>query len=289
MSRQRFISACIGGLLCLFTLAMIRKDSKGSSYTTHPVHTERPIIYGHFTCDTWKNFSYIDQKKYEGCLGWGRDDGFWSVEGLRHTAHKDLLNVSSLIIEVGGNRGHDTIKFIELYNSSIISYEPLTEMCQNLTEQFKNYSRVEFHPFGFGGRARSVKVELNDAGNAGTSIFRPISSPNSSLIQDIELLDIVQVMNTIRRTRTKDGIIDMLSINCEGCEFEILPALILNDMLQYFRIIQFASHMILVPHSSCIYCLIEQALEQTHRLNYHYTMLWEGWVMKNNTNISRSS
>ena len=75
--------------------------------------------------------------------------------------------------------------------------------------------------------------------------------------------------------------IDMLSINCEGCEFEIIPALILNNLTQYFRIIQFASHINLVPHSSCIYCQIQQALERTHQVLYHYRKVWEGWVLKN--------
>jgi FkbM family methyltransferase len=289
MLHQRFTIIGIAGFLCLFTLAVLRKGSTESPTVIFTANVERPIIYGNFTCDTWRNFSYIDEKKYQGCLGWGPDGGFWSVEGLRHTAHKGLLNASSLIVEVGGNRGHDTVKFIELYNATIISYEPLKDMCKNLSELFKYHSRAEFHPYGFGGRARSLKIEPNDAGNAGTSIFRPLTSPNSSLIVNIELLDVVQVLNKIRRTRTKDGIIDMLSINCEGCEFEILPALILNDMLQYFRIIQFASHTNLVPSASCIYCQIEQALERTHRVNYHYTMLWEGWVMRNDTNKTRAS
>ena len=286
MFHQRFIIICIAGFLCFFALAFLRKSSAGSSNLTYTTYVERPVIYGSFTCDTWKNFTYINESKYRGCLGWGPDGGFWSVEGLRHTAHKNLLNSSSLIVEVGGNRGHDTVKFIELYNATIISYEPLKEMCKNLSKLFNYYPRAEFHPYGFGGRARFLKIEPNDAGNAGTSIFRPLTSPNSSLIQEIELLDIVKVMNKIRHTRTKDGIIDMLSINCEGCEFEILPALILNDMLQYFRIIQFASHTNLVPSASCIYCQIEQALERTHRVNYHYTMLWEGWVMKNKNQTS---
>jgi hypothetical protein len=100
------------------------------------------------------------------------------------------------------------------------------------------------------------------------------------MIQRIQLLDVVQVIQNIRKTRTKSGIIDMISINCEGCEFEIIPALILNNMTQYFRIIQFGSHVNLVPESSCIYCQIEQALQRTHQILFHYTKLWKGWVLK---------
>ena len=223
--------------------------------------------------------SYINERKYQECLSLGSDGSFWGVEGLRHTAHKHLFNSSSLIIEVGGNRAHDTVKFVEFHNPWIISYEPLVSMVVNLTEQFKSNPKVQIQPYGLGNRARSLLIERNDAGNAGTSIFRELSSPNSTLIERIELLDVVEVIEEIRRTRTKDGMIDMISINCEGCEFEIIPALILNNLTQYFRVIQFASHINLVPHSSCIYCQIEQAFQRTHKTLFYFSKLWEGWVL----------
>ncbi|CAF0895143.1 unnamed protein product [Adineta steineri] len=214
-------------------------------------------------------------------MTWGSDGSFWNVEKVRHTGHKGLLNSSSLIIEVGGNRGHDTVEFIRLYDPWIISYEPLVSMAKNLTEQYKSNSKVKIHPYGLGSYARNLRIEPHDYGNAGTSIFRKLSSENSSQIVQVELLDIVKVIQDIRQTKTKNGIIDLLSINCEGCEFEILPALILNNMTQYFRIIQFATHLGLVPEASCIYCQIELGLEVTHQHLFHYTKLWEGWLFKN--------
>lgn len=248
--------------------------------------SKRRIIHGNFSCETWKNLSFIDVKEYQNCLGTGSDGSFWDVESIRHTAHKGLLGNTSLIVEVGGNRGHDTIKFEELYNPFIMSYEPLVSMWKSLVEQFYNNSKIEFFPYGLGNTRRAILIEPADHGNAGTSIFRPFSSPNSTSIQRVFLLDIVETIEEIQRTRTKDGFIDMLSINCEGCEFEILPALILNDMLKYFRIIQFASHISLVPNSNCIYCQIEQALKRTHTVKYHYSKLWEGWILKNSSIVA---
>ena len=78
----------------------------------------------------------------------------------------------------------------------------------------------------------------------------------------------------------------MLTVNCEGCEFEVLPALILNNLTQYFRNIQFATHVGFLTDTPCIYCQIEQSLERTHQINYHYNMLWEGWILKNRTGAS---
>ena len=131
--------------------------------------------------------------------------------------------------------------------------------------------------------ARNLSVEPYDRGMLVQVFFENSHLPNSSIIQQIQLLNVVQVIQNIRKTKTKNGMIDMISINCEGCEFEIIPALILNNLTQYFRIIQFATHLDLLSESSCIYCQIEQALERTHKILYHYTMLWEGWVLKNKT------
>jgi len=279
MQRTKSVGYGFVTIFILFYLA--HHWQKSNDYPRNIFDPNAPIKYGNFNCQTWQNLFYLNKTQYQNCLTWGADSSFWNVQALRHTIHKGLLNSSSLIIEVGGNRGHDTIKFIELYNAYIISYEPLQQMWKDLTILFRNYSKAEFHPFGLGSHARSVLLEPNDFGNAGTSIFRPLTSPNSTAIQRIHLLDVVRLIREIQRKRTKSGVIDMLSINCEGCEFEILPALILNDMIQHFRIIQFASHTSLVPDSSCIYCQIEQALAQTHVIKYHYRKLWEGWVIKN--------
>ena len=277
---QRFTTLLLIGIVCFALLVLVKVHHNYLIFSLVKFASVSTTVYENFTCETWKNISYIDSSRYKECLNWGSDERFWTVDGLRHTAHKHLLNSSSLIIEVGGNRGHDTVKFIEFHDPSIISYEPLVSMSKNLTEQFRSNPKVKLHPYGLGSRARRLQIEPNDYGNAGTSIFRSLSSPNSSLIQQIELLDVVQVIENIRKSNTKNGMIDMISINCEGCEFEILPALILNNLTQYFRIIQFASHCALVPDSSCIYCQIEQALQRTHQTLYHYPKLWEGWVRK---------
>ena len=267
-------------LLMGFLLKLDSNLSKFSSYSTIVV---LPMVYENHTCNMSKNFSYINIEKYQKCLKWSRNDGFWSVDGLRHTAYKNILNSSSLIIEVGGNTGYDTSKFIELYNPSIISFEPLIQMSKNLIEKFKTNPKIEIQPFGLGNNKRNLSVELSGTENDGTSIFRKLSAVKSSNIQQIQLLDIIQVIENIRTTRTKNGIIDMISINCEGCEFEILPTLIFHNMTQYFRIIQFGTHIGMVPDSLCIYCHIEQALERTHQVKYHYSMLWEGWILKKPT------
>lgn len=280
LSTRRYIYVA----LCFIFLLFLKSFKNNLNVPIKPSNSYPKIIYGNFSCETWKNNSYIDVKKYLDCLQWGVNGGFWAVESIRHTAQKNLLDSNSIIVEVGGNRGHDTVKFIEFYNSTILSFEPLFDNWKNLIEQFKTNKKIEIYQYGFGSYERDVLVEMNDVGNAGTSIFRKFSSENSTLIRKIHLLNIVETMRNIIENRTSNKIIDMISINCEGCEFEVIPALILNNMTYFFRIIQFATHTGFLPESSsCIYCQIQQGLERTHQRLYHYSKLWEGWVMKNKT------
>jgi FkbM family methyltransferase len=281
ISKQKCIYFLIGGLICYLVLFFLKSNNNIHTLKSIWIASRLDIVYDNFTCETWKQFSYINIQKYENCLKWSPNESFWDVQGMRHTSYKNLLNSSSLIVEVGGNIGHDTSQFIQLYNSSIITFEPLVSMAKDLIKQFKTNPKIEIQPYGLGNRARNLPIEPFDGSNAGTRIFRKISSTNSSIIQQIQLLEVIQVIENIRRTKTKDGMIDMISINCEGCEFEIIPALILNNLTQYFRIIQFGTHIGLLTGSACIYCQIEQALERTHQTIYHYSMLWEGWMLKN--------
>ena len=239
-----------------------------------------PLLNHDLSCDVWSNFSYINARQYQTCLTWHRDDAFWGVQHIRHTAFQGLLNSSSLIVEIGGNTGLDTSRFVQLYDPYIISFEPLAQMSKDLMDKFRDNSKIEIQPYGLGDRARTISVEPFDDSNTGTSIFRKLPSKDSSKIERIRLLDIVEVINNIRKNRTRDGMIDLISINCEGCEFEILPVLVRHDLLQYFRIIQFASHMDVLRDSPCIYCQMEQVLQRTHSIQYRYVMLWEAWTLK---------
>ena len=233
-----------------------------------------------FTCQTAKTFPSLDTEMYEQCLRWTRDDRFWPVQNFRHTAFGNLLNSSSLIVEVGGNVGYDTDRFITLYKSSIITFEPLLPMWTGLKERFKSNPKVDVQPYALGKRAKNMSIELRGSENDGTSLFRGVSPGSATKIEQIQVINIIDTIENIRKTRTENGIIDMISINCEGCEFEIIPALIANNMLRYFRIIQFSTHTGLIIETSCIYCQIQQALERTHATIYHYRLLWEAWIMK---------
>ena len=78
--------------------------------------------------------------------------------------------------------------------------------------------------------------------------------------------------------------IDLLVVNCEGCEYGFFESIIKGGMLKQFRKIIFSRHSLnkteafqrihqFVPR----YCRIAQALCKTHKPTFMYPWIWEGW------------
>ena len=111
-------------------------------------------------------------------------------------------------------------------------------MAAKVKEKFKINLKMEIRPYSLGNRTKNLTGKLVDDDNGGTSMFRRSPGNNSTFIP---IPNAPKMLDNIRKVRTQNGIIDMLTINCEGCEFEVLPKLTLHDMLRHFRMIQFAS------------------------------------------------
>jgi hypothetical protein len=118
-SCMQCICAFTIGTLCLLTILFLKSMIIVLSTLSHSDASND------FNCHSWKTLPSFNTTKYEQRLRWTQDGRFWPLQHLRHTAFKHLLNSSSLIVEVGGNVGHDTDRYITLYNASIITFEPL--------------------------------------------------------------------------------------------------------------------------------------------------------------------
>ena len=79
----------------------------------------------------------------------------------------------------------------------------------------------------------------------------------------------------------KAGIIDLLHVNCEGCEWEMFDNLIETKVLETVRSVQFSSHYFpQVPNLLGRYCRVKEYLKQTHSMVYGQSFGWERWDMR---------
>ena len=111
-------------------------------------------------------------------------------------------------------------------------------------------------------------------------------------------LDIRDASKIIRKlSEHSGGFVDLLHVNCEGCEWEmldniinnnLLPSIRLNSLTHYstntsieFRIVQIGTHYFPeVEDITSRYCNIKKHLKKTHIMVYGQSWGWERWDLK---------
>ena len=200
-----------------------------------------------------------DKKRYYGT----------NSEQMRQ-AHLSYLKPDSVVLEIGGNRGLDTSRMIQLYDPFIITLEPVEELAKRLKELFKDNKKVTVLNFGLGKIANEVFVNVKGTGGDATSMFTNDIGDTSLIIANT-----TQFMLRIGAGKFE---FDLLFINCEGCEFEVLEAVISSGLVSNFKNIQFAAHNLPGLRNQQIrYCQIEALLYRTHSPTYRYKYIWEHW------------
>ena len=212
-------------------------------------------------------------------------------EDIRFAPFGATLPNSPLILDIGGNtRAADSRKFLKMFpNATIHIYEPVPPFFNELRRNWQEVrGQVFFHAVGFGMSNQTVDISPNDLDGEGTFIMDPVnklhSKDNTTMALKIvdaqaELLTYLNLGdNALQRQK-----IDLLHMNCEGCEWGALMRLVVTDMLHYVGILQVSFHNYgtegignLLPQ----YCLIREALEKTHHKVVAMPFAWERWVHK---------
>lgn len=218
--------------------------------------------------------------RYQQCIQDGLRDRdknmgkFWGNPQIRHTHHK-YLKEDSLVLEVGGNKGEDTTEFVRLYNLRIITLEPVEEYANNLKDHFKNNPKVSVVNLGLSDKTEVIYAQLSGKGGEGTSKFSEAHGGTPLVLADTN--EFFLKLGTITRFQ-----VDLMSVNCEGCEYDLLEAILSSSLVTQFKNIQFAMHSTLLGLSNPIarYCQIQELLKRTHTPTYQYRFIWESWKRK---------
>jgi FkbM family methyltransferase len=197
-------------------------------------------------------------------------------ELIRRTHHKYLTS-ESIVIEVGGHNGVDASAMIEMYHPhKYVILEPMKLLFRKSKERLERYHNVILYNFGLG--ALNGIFHVNIAGNEGarTSLFK------RSSLKGTCSLEVVNATSFFLLLGVGCFEVDLLTINCEGCEFEVLETILTSNLINYFRHIQYATHSTLESVADPVerYCKIQEKLARTHRLAYQFRFVWETWQRK---------
>lgn len=202
---------------------------------------------------------------------------FWKGETqyIRHKHHRYLTS-KSLVIDIGGNKGEDADAMIQAYHPGIyVILEPINSLFTLLVEKFKSNENVILYNFGLAARDSKFYVNVLGHGGDATSVFQGNKGGKCEL-------NVFNTTDFMYRLGVPCLDIDLITINCEGCEFEILETLISSGLISKFRHVQFATHPLLSQLEKPVerYCEIQERLARTHVIDYQFKFCWETWKRK---------
>ena len=225
-----------------------------------------------------------ETKRKQACVNtWTADHrkgskAFWAgnTQYVRHT-HLTYLNSDSVVFDIGGNKGEDADAMIKKFHpGNYLVLEPIKTLYSNLVEMFKDNDTVLLYNFGLARKNKQFHVNVLGHGGDATSVFSGNDNGGSCLLR------VVNTTHFLLQIGIPCYEVDLITVNCEGCEFEIMEEVIASGMIKQFRHVQFATHPTLkhLQNAPERYCEIQEKLKRTHTISYQYKWCWESWIRK---------
>lgn len=202
---------------------------------------------------------------------------FWSgnTQYVRHKHHTYLTN-QSFVLDVGGNVGEDAAAILNAYKpKNYVILEPLESHYQRLVKKFKDNKEVFVYKIGLAKENAEFMVKVTGNDGDATSVFQKGLKGNVPL-------KVMNATNFFIKLGLGFYDIDLITVNCEGCEFDVLEAITSSSLVEHFKHIQFATHISLPRLKDPVprYCKIQRLLSRTHTLTYQFKFTWETWKRK---------
>ena len=251
-------------------LINIREPAGRSTCLRHPIHEQKSELASHELKSSNKcvKMYTVDFKKGHGKF-WTGDNQY--IRSKHHT----YLNSDSIVLDIGGNIGDDAESLIRAYGTkSYVILEPMKYLYRKLQQRFKSNDKVTIYNIGLARKNGLFFVDIEGTQGDATSIFTSSGDAGSCSLRTVNASAFY----------TKIGLgcfeFDLITINCEGCEFEVVEHMLTTGIASHFKHIQFATHTELAHLKDPVgrYCRIQELLKRTHRISYQYKFTWETWI-----------
>jgi FkbM family methyltransferase len=177
------------------------------------------------------------------------------------------LNEKSVVFDVGGYKGEFASDIFCKYDATIYVFEPIQSFFQIIQKKFSNNHKVKAYNYGLAGKDDQMQISMSDNSS---SIF--LKTEDSETIQLKSIVNFIQENNILS--------VDLIKINIEGGEYELLEALIENNLISVFKNIQVQFHDFLLDDGKERMNKIQENLSKTHQITYQYEFVWENWQLK---------
>ena len=191
--------------------------------------------------------------------GWNSVKRFSKPWMFRNGAH---------IVDIGSYIGSDILAFMAKKPAGtrvdVHTFEPIPSIRTRLIHNVAHFSNVHVSAVGLGSKNRTTCFATS--GDATAEV--PFSDPRCDAKSEI-----VDVSHALPQIASR---IDLLHINCEGCEAQVLQRLIKTNQMANIDAVEVQFHQNWVLPTT--YCAIEAGLKQQgYVLQYRFQYVWELW------------
>jgi FkbM family methyltransferase len=182
----------------------------------------------------------------------------------RYSFHSYLTDRST-VVEIGGYTGVDIKAMKARYGDfRVVLFEPI--FYEEARHNLEHLNKVEILPYGVG--SSESKIYFVVAGDA----TRPGDESSGKVGFIRKFTDVLSELQLLS--------VDLLQINCEGCEWDVLES-VFGDVWRLKRIqVQFHPDADFVPDRLGRYAKIQDRLAETHDLVYDFPWIWQMWELK---------
>lgn len=241
------------------------------------------------TCTRLQKGTIVKNGKYEACLENVKKNMPIGKDGNMYAHHWDSgqhekwnekqrwnpmkLTLPCKIWYVGANtQGADGVRLQRDYSCTIDVFEPVPEFFNVLKRNWRKIERSTLHNYGLGARSRIVKgVSLH-----GQSTFAMESSGGGKVSGELKIRNVFDVWKDLGSPH-----IDLLHVNCEGCEWELWETMLHYNIIDHIDIVQFGTHWFkAIKNIQSRYCNIHANMSKTHDVAFSQAFGWERWTRR---------
>ena len=189
-------------------------------------------------------------------------DLWYKENDIHDFLHKHELNTESLIVDIGSYKGKWLYHMNQLYGCKCIGVEPITEYAKESSNLIFN-NECLINNFGLTtGTNKKVRMSFEEDAS---SMVKQLSTKNSL---QVEVINAKHFFDKITNN------IDVLQINAEGLEYELIPYMAKNHLLNNIKHIQIQFHDINSDSEQEMHDCIDLLEQNGFTTKFNYPFVW---------------
>lgn len=197
---------------------------------------------------------------------------YWGL----YSDHKETvtypLTEQSAVLDIGGYRGTWSQDIINRYNPYVYIFEPIKEFFSACQFRFKDNPKVKVFNYGLGGKNSRAILKKQGMNTSAVREEMPKDCVFGDPVpEEVEVRDIAEVFPFDK--------VDLVSLNCEGTEYEVLRRLIDTNLIDRIEHLQIQFHDFF-PDAKALRGKIRTELAERFTESFSHEFVWESWKSK---------